>query len=168
MLAVARAWTSAAVPIQWHDGRAENTRLATSSYDVVLCQMGLQFFADQPAAVREMWRLLAEDGRLVLNVPGPTPAIFAILERALQQHVSPDAAHFVRAVFSLHDARALRNLVEGAGFEHVSVHVSTKRLRLSAPAAFLWQYVSSTPLAGIVSQISSEGRSHLQEHVVAA
>ena len=62
------------------------------SYDVVLCQLGLQFFPDRRAALAEMRRVLVTGGRLGLNVYGPiehNPAAFA-LARALDRHLGPD------------------------------------------------------------------------------
>ena len=38
---------------------------------MVLCQLGLQFFPDRPAALAEMRRVLAAGGRLGLTVYGP-------------------------------------------------------------------------------------------------
>ena len=38
------------------------------SFDVAYCQLGLQFFADRPAALREMRRVLATKGRLAVMV----------------------------------------------------------------------------------------------------
>ena len=40
------------------------------SFDVVLCQQGLQYFPDRPAAMKEMARVLAPGGRIALNVWG--------------------------------------------------------------------------------------------------
>jgi len=103
MLAVAHAAEPGAPPIEWHEASADELPLADSSFDVSLCQMGLQFFPDKPTALREIRRVLAPGGRLLLNVPGPTPPIFAILEEALANHLGPEPAAFVQAVFSLHE-----------------------------------------------------------------
>jgi ubiquinone/menaquinone biosynthesis C-methylase UbiE len=42
--------------------------LDDASFDVVLCQQGLQFFPDKAVALREMRRVLAHNGRLALSV----------------------------------------------------------------------------------------------------
>jgi len=42
--------------------------LADASFDVVLCQHGLQFFADKALAMQEMRRVLVHGGRLALSV----------------------------------------------------------------------------------------------------
>jgi ubiquinone/menaquinone biosynthesis C-methylase UbiE len=167
MLAVARSATPPGMPIQWHEASAEAMPIPDAAFDVVLCQMGLQFMPDKPAALREMRRVLAGGGRLVLNVPGPIPRPLTIMGEALARHVGAEAAGFVDHVFSLHDTSEIHDLVSGAGFHDVSVESDTRRLRLPAPEAFLWEYVHSTPLAGAVAQVDDERRGALERDVVA-
>src|SRR3546814_7118652 len=126
--------------------------LPEASFDVVLCQLGLQFMPDRQAALREMRRVLVDGGRLAFNVPGPMPRIFAVMGEAIARHVGVQAAGFVGQVFSLHDAEEIRSLVGDAGFHDVAVHVDTRELRLPAPEAFLWQYVHAV---GRTSELQS-------------
>ena len=167
MLAVARSANPPGMTIEWHEASAEAMPLPDASCDVVLCQMGLQFVPDKPAALREMRRVLVRGGRLILNVPGPTPRLFTIMGEALERHIGAEAAGFVNHVFSLHDAAEIQNLVSGAGFHDVSVQSDTKPLRVPAPEEFLWQYVHSTPLAGAVAQVDDDRRGLLERDVVA-
>lgn len=167
MLAVARSTTPPGMAIDWHEASVEAMPLPDASFDAVLSQMGLQFVPDKHAALSEMARVLVPGGRLVLNVPGPTPQLFVIMAEALARHIGAEAAGFVNQVFSLHDPAELRDLTIAAGFRDISVRADTKSLRLSAPAEFLWQYVGSTPLAGAVAQASDERRGSLERDVVA-
>jgi ubiquinone/menaquinone biosynthesis C-methylase UbiE len=64
MLAVARTVTPASMAIGWHEASVEKSGLPDEAYDVVLCQMGLQFCSDKAAALREMRRLLAPAGHV--------------------------------------------------------------------------------------------------------
>jgi SAM-dependent methyltransferase len=153
--------------IEWHEASAEAMPLPDASYDVVLCQMGIQFMPEKHAALREMRRVLVPGGRLILNVPGPTPRLFTIMGEALAQHVGAEAAGFVNQVFSLHDTAEIQDLVGGAGFHDVSVQSDTGRLRLPAPEEFLWQYVQSTPLAVAVAQVDDDRREAFERDVVA-
>jgi ubiquinone/menaquinone biosynthesis C-methylase UbiE len=68
MLAVAQSAAAAeGLSIEWQEGTAVELPLIDAACDVVLCQQGLQFFPDQPAALREMHRVLRSHGRLVLS-----------------------------------------------------------------------------------------------------
>jgi ubiquinone/menaquinone biosynthesis C-methylase UbiE len=166
MLAVAGSATPAAMRIEWHEASAEAMPFSDAVFDVVLCQMGLQFIPDKAAALREMWRVLVRGGRLIFNVPGPTPRAFTILGEALARHIGAEAEGFVNKVFSLHDTAEIQSLVSGAGFHDVSVQSDTKSLRLPGPEEFLWQYLYSTPLAGAVAQVDDEHRGLLERDVV--
>jgi ubiquinone/menaquinone biosynthesis C-methylase UbiE len=167
MLAVASSATPPDLSIQWHESSAEAMPLPDASFDVVLCQMGLQFMPDKHAALREMRRVLTSSGRLILNVPGPTPRPFAIMAEALAHHIGAEAARFVSHVFSLCDTAELQKLISSAGFRDVSTQSEVKQLRLPAPKDFLWQYVHSTPLAAVVAQVDDERRELLEHEVVA-
>jgi ubiquinone/menaquinone biosynthesis C-methylase UbiE len=168
MLAVARAIGPEIDASNWREASADKLPFPAEAFDVVLCQLGLQFFADKPAAVRELHRVLVRGGRLFVNVPGPTPGLFAELEDALARHLGPEVAGFVRAVFCLYDPAELREFLSGAGFEQVKARSNVVTLRLTAPEDFLWQYVHSTPLGAAVAQLDEEGCAALQREVVAA
>lgn len=166
MLAVARSTAAPALAIEWYEASAEATPLADGSFDVALCQLGLQFIANKLGALREMRRVLAPGGRLVLNVPGPTPPLFGVMADALGRHVDPRAASFVHIVFSLHDERELRELVNAAGFREVDVRTHRAKLTLPPPTQFLWQYVCSTPLAGRLAEATERSCAAFESEVV--
>lgn len=168
MLAVARSVPSSGAAIEWHEASAESLPLADGSFDVVLSSLGLQFVPDKASALREMHRVLAPDGQLALATVGPTPPLFEVLEQALARQVKPEAAGFMRAVFSLYEPQELEKLTSGAGFRHVEVRSKALSITLPEPAEFLWQYVHSTPLAAAVAQIDDVGRAALERDVVAA
>ncbi len=162
MIAVAREAAPPDATIDWHEAPAEAIPLPSESFDVALCGMGLQFFSDRLAGLREIRRVLAPGGRLVANLPGPTPPPLRIMAEELSRHVGPETASFVEAVFSLHDADELRTLVTDAGFGDVDVQAGPRALHLPPPGEFLWQYVSSTPLAAAVAEVDQQRRTALE------
>ena len=100
MLNVARSLktTDDAAPVQWQEASADKLPFPDGSFDVAYCQLGLQFFADRPAALREMRRVLFTRGRLAVMVwcgiqesPG-----FEHFARILERNVSPAAATIMR------------------------------------------------------------------------
>ncbi|MDX5152193.1 MAG: methyltransferase domain-containing protein, partial [Acidiferrobacterales bacterium] len=165
MLVVARASTPADKSISWYEASAEGMPLPDSSFDVVLCQMGLQFMPNKTAALQEIRRVLDRNGRVLINVPGPKPALFEILTEALTKHISPQAAAFGNVVFSLHDTDEITRYMRDAGFRDIDVRSKPKSLPLPAPADFLWQYIYSTPLVEPVSQASAEQRATFEQDV---
>lgn len=167
MIAIAEAsMPSAGVDVAWHVADAAALPLPDASADVVLCQMGLMFMEDQLGALREMHRVLAPGGRVVVNTPGTIQPFFELLERAIVEHIDPALGGFVRAVFSMPDPDALAALLADAGFAAASATVTVARFVLPAPADFLWQYVNLTPLALFVGDAPEAARAALERAVV--
>src|SRR5579859_5687531 len=62
MLVVARSVSNEGAPVSWMEGSALDLPFPSGHFDVVLCQLGLQFFPDQPRALHEMRRVVREQG----------------------------------------------------------------------------------------------------------
>jgi ubiquinone/menaquinone biosynthesis C-methylase UbiE len=81
------ARTASPSAINWHVGDATSMPFPDETFDVVLCQLGLMFMQDRHAAAAEMLRVAAP---LVVNTPGVIQPPFALMERALVDHISAD------------------------------------------------------------------------------
>ena len=156
------------VTIEWREGSALQLPLADEAFDVVVCQQGLQFFPDQPAALREMHRVLAPGGRLMLGVwreIEPSPGFMALAE-ALTRHVTREAATpMTSGAFGLSSTEELRRLVAGARFKDISVRPDAKVLRYPSPDEFLLRYVAGSPLAAAMAGADEAARSALLAEV---
>lgn len=156
----------AKVTIEWREGDAQSLPLQDDSFDLVLCQMGLMFVGDKPAALSEIRRVLTPGGRLALNTPGTIQPPMEILDEGLARHISPDLAGFVRAVFSLNDPSVIDHLLHEAGFRDVHTEVTTTTVQLPPPVDFLWQYINLTPMGAFVNQAPEEAQTALERDVV--
>ena len=166
MLDVARSVMPPEAAIQWYEAPAESMPLPDETFDLVTCQLSLQFFADKPAALREMQRVLVPGGRVAIGVPGEISEIFEIMAEGLSKHIEPSLQGFVYQVFSLNDPAELGKLVEEAGFVDVKSTSELKTLRLPRPEEFLWQYIYATPLAEPVLRADQEQRDALVQDIV--
>ncbi len=136
-------------PIEWLEANAQAIPLPDASFDVVLCQHGLQQFPDRSAALGEMHRLLASGGRIAIIVWSPienSPGMAALVD-ALERHVGPEAANNRRAPFALSDAAELRSLIVAAGFRDVEVRTLTEATRFPSPDALVEAQLAATPLS---------------------
>jgi hypothetical protein len=84
----------------------------------------------------------------------------------MKRYISPQAAGFVYQVFSLHDTSEIQQLMSDAGFRDIALQVNEKALNLPPSKDFLWQYVHSTPLAGMVAQADEDALAALEREVV--
>jgi ubiquinone/menaquinone biosynthesis C-methylase UbiE len=162
MLTVARSVADARSggSLQWQEANANELPFPDDSFDIVYCQLGLQFFADRVAALREMHRVLSTEGRLALMVwrgihesPG-----FATLAESLERHIGQPSAAIMRAPFGLSDADELATLVHAAGFQDVAIQQRVGTVRFPSIEKFVLSYVAGSPLAGPVSQADDAPR----------
>jgi SAM-dependent methyltransferase len=164
MLAVARTLPPpVGAPIEWREGNGGAIPFPDATFDLALCQQGLQFFPDRSAALREIRRALVPSGRLALSVWRPirhSPG-FAALAAALEHFISPDGAAIMQGPFALGSGDDLRTLIAGAGFGGVVLRPAVKALRFPSPEEFVLSYVAATPLAGLVAKATDDARAAL-------
>ena len=133
MLAVARAVEPA---IDWREGNGSALPLRDGEqFDVVVCQQGLQFFPDKPAAAAQMRRALAKDGRLAVATWRPDDEIpfFRELRRVAERHLGAIADQR----YGFGDAAALEALLRDAGFHGVRSRTISRTIRFKDGAPFL-------------------------------
>ena len=161
MLAVARSIPRPLdAAIEWHEGSAISLPFSDGGFDVVFCQLGLQFFPDRPGALREMRRVLRSTGRLALNVYTAierTPVAHALAE-ALDRHLGAGASDTKRAEHSLADAEALRALVAAQGFDDVTVSTVTQTLHFTSPREYVRLQIEATPMTALVNGLTPPQR----------
>lgn len=163
MIAIAE---EAAPELDWRVADAADLPLDPSSFDVVVCSQGLQFFGDRAAALAEVERVLAPGGRAVFATPGPTPPLLEAVDAALAVRVGPEAAGFVDLVFSLHDADVVAGLLVDAGFDEPDTDEGPVTLHVGPPAEFFAQFASCSPLALFVGGLDDTERQALADDVV--
>jgi signal transduction histidine kinase/ubiquinone/menaquinone biosynthesis C-methylase UbiE len=167
MLSVARsvvlAGSQSDAPVRWQEATADKLPFLDKSFDVVYCQLGLQFFADRAAALREMRRVLSPEGRLALMVwrgIHESPGI-AVLADSLERHIGQASAAIMRAPFGLSDADELITLVRAAGFRDIAIQQRGGTVRFPSVEKFVLSYVACSPLAGPVSRADDAARGAL-------
>lgn len=150
-------------PMEWREASADALPAPDESCDIVYCQLGLQYFPDRAAALREMRRVLAKNGRLALLVwrsidhsPG-----FAALAEALDQHVSVAAGSVMRAPFVMEDTREIRALVASAGFHDIIFSQRVGAVRFHSIDRMVQCQIAGSPLASHVAQVDETNREKL-------
>lgn len=166
MLDVARATAKERqLAIEWRQGDATELPFADESFDVGFCQQALQFIPDPGAALREMHRVLAPGGRLVLGVLRSLEfnQAYVVLGDALEAHVGSEAAEMMRSPFPAWGESELRALLQEAGFESVTLTIDIRSLRYPSTEEFLRREAASSPLAGPLGSVSVSVRQALLE-----
>ncbi|MDP8927825.1 MAG: methyltransferase domain-containing protein [Actinomycetota bacterium] len=144
--------------IRWKQASADDLPLPDESFDAVLCQQGLQFFPDRPAALAEMYRVTRPDGRLGVSTCRPVehqPA-YALLIDILMRHVGVQAGKVIASPYALGDPDELRRLITNTGFHDVHLRIAVWSIRFSSAEALLRAETASSPLGDLVDQLDRD------------
>lgn len=151
MLAVARR---VGPTIDWREGDAAALPLGDAErFDVLVCQQGFQFFADAPAAARQMHRALVQGGRLGVSTwrPDEESAVLRQLRQIAEEHVGAvvDRRH------ALGDPAALEATLRHAGFGDVRSQRWVRTVRFRDGSSFV--RLNAMALVGMASPSPAAG-----------
>lgn len=166
MIAVARSLPApAGAAVTWIERSAQDTGLPDASFDAVLCQQGLQFFPDKPAALREAHRVLAPGGRVAMSVWRTMGVYNTAVGKALARHVGADAAARFGASRKVPDDKTLVGLVAAAGLKDATLQTQKRTVRLPAVDRFALHHLAGTPLAAELRAMGEPARIALGREV---
>jgi len=135
------------VLIEWTEGNALSMDFPDASFDVILCQQGLQFFPEKLTALREMHRVLVPGGRMLLSVWKTVSPYSIAVGTALERYVGVEAAVRYRTAREVLHAKELRSFLAKAGFWEVHIYPCAMTVRLPPVEAFVLNHLASTPVA---------------------
>ncbi len=165
MLETARALPAPeGATIEWRQDDATDLGLPDSSFDMVTCQLGLQFFADRPAALSEFHRVLKNGGRVAVTVWQSIDRmpLFAALAAAELRHLGElgITEEDTFAPFSLSDPGELAGLLAGAGFQGVSV--AERSMEAHFPSIERFVHDTEYGYAGVIPEFVSNPKAFLE------
>jgi ubiquinone/menaquinone biosynthesis C-methylase UbiE len=152
MLAVARGVLSDGPPVNWMEGSALDLPFPPGRFDAVLCQLGLQFFSDQPRTLREMRRVVRAPGRVALSVYSPierTPGANAFV-CALDEVLGPQASRIKRGEHSFANPTQLETLLRDAGFGTVDVQTVVQTIVFPSVIDYVRFQLVATPMTALL------------------
>src|SRR5262245_59135728 len=159
MIAVARSLPATSdAPIEWLERSALDLRLENASFDVVLCQQGLQFFPDKVVALKEMRRVLDPSGRLALSVwnSNRIGVYSEAVSAALARFVGHEVAERFTASRKAPASAELQRLATEAGFSAAEVSVTRISLHLPRIDEFVLHHLAATPVAADLDAVDAE------------
>ena len=129
-------------------GAFDNLPVQDRRTDVVLCQQGLQFAPDRPAAVQEMARVLRRGGRVVVSCWTEVQRIpvFNAYREALLALGWDDLAQMFSVPFSL-SCPELEALFRTPAFDQINAREVTMHLPVGDPREMAQIYASIPPFS---------------------
>jgi ubiquinone/menaquinone biosynthesis C-methylase UbiE len=167
MIGVARSLpVPAGAPIEWLERDALDLRFEDISFDVALCQQGLQFLPDKAAALMEMRRVLKHGGRLALSVWTNAGLYNSAVGEALAQFVGNETAVRFCASRQAPTKEDLLSLSMDAGFS--AVHVCVCRINAHLPRLdeFTLDHLAATPVGPVIAATDPDVRKKIGARVM--
>jgi SAM-dependent methyltransferase len=90
-------------------------------FTAAFCQQGIQYFPDEWAALKEMRRVLENNGQLIMSVWGGASDFFIAMADSVSKQISADLGARYLAPFSYKNIEQLPEMLEAAEFKSVSV-----------------------------------------------
>lgn len=173
MLAIAEAKPAVetGASITYVECPADSLGALDASFDVVVCQQGLQFFPDRVGAVREMRRVTRPGATLGIAVwceierCPPFAAIAAALGEVFGEDV---AGRYRNGPWGFPDAEALRTEVEAGGFTGVRVERDTIPVVFEGGVEQLLRTLAAAPVGERVAALDHDGRATLVDALARA
>ncbi|SLN34276.1 Demethylrebeccamycin-D-glucose O-methyltransferase [Roseovarius litorisediminis] len=153
--------------IAWVECDAANIPLPDASFDVALCQQGLQFMPDKPGAMAEMARVLKPGGRLAISVWKTRSPIGAAFAKVLDNRFGEGTTAPWEMVYSLGERDRLHDLASSAGFRNAHVFFDIKFARHPDPEAFIAGAIAGSPIAETMAELSETEHDRLIREIVA-
>jgi ubiquinone/menaquinone biosynthesis C-methylase UbiE len=147
MLKVAAARAPRMYPdIEFTVAPADRLPQPDGTFDVVLCQQGVQFFPDLDAALVEVSRVLRPGGRFAATAwaARDRSPYFAAQRPVLAEYGGPAAEAYFAAAFSC-PAEHLTSALTDAGFHEVASREVTFGITLPPLAGFVRGHLSAVP-----------------------
>jgi ubiquinone/menaquinone biosynthesis C-methylase UbiE len=123
------------LPIEWLEGSAVDMPLEAETFDVVLCQQGLQFTPDKQAAASEFHRVLKAKGQLGL-------AVWDTIDQNQMMNALNESSRKIlgkggfETPFAFSDAGAIRDTLFGAGFRNIQIETVKLKQQAFEPEKF--------------------------------
>jgi ubiquinone/menaquinone biosynthesis C-methylase UbiE len=147
-----------AAAIEYLQSPATPMAAPSGSFDVVMCNQGLQFFPDRAGALREMHRVLKPNGRAAIAVWGQLERnpIFAAYHAALRATVPSELAELATAPCSWPSGTALKAAAEEAGFGEIRLLTPTLLMEFEGGLDQAIQSFAGTPLAPSIAALPKD------------
>ncbi len=149
--------------ISWYNSDVTDMPFADGSFDVIFCQQGLQYFPDSSLALREMNRVLVENGHILASVWRPIKysPFYESLCKVLEKYVNAKAASMLSGAFSLGDYGKLKTLFATAGFNSVNINIVVKQMSYSPLEEFVMGGMVASPFYKDIMEMPESKREEM-------
>jgi len=162
MIQVAKSLNdSGSEPCEWQIADVCDLPYEDGTFSLVMCQQGVQYFPDKVRAMREVRRVLNEEGRISLTVWCENSIFIQSVSERLSENVSKEVGRKALAPFS-YNAELLAPILSDIGFVDFSSKKLTVNRIVKASKDAIIDELMSLPVAAL---IKNKGQKTLEKIV---
>ncbi|MEV0480267.1 class I SAM-dependent methyltransferase [Streptomyces sp. NPDC050508] len=138
---------------EWRQADAQDLPFEDGGFDLVVCQFGVMFFPDRPAAYAEVRRVLAPQGRFLFNSWGPLAShgFGAAFQTALEESMPDGAPQFLKDVpHGYSDPAVVAADLTAAGLTLATTEDVTLEGVAESAASIATGFLTGTPVSAAV------------------
>ena len=159
--------------VKFQQCAAESLPFQNDQFDAAVARLSAMFFADPPAALREMLRVVKAGGRVsfVVWAPPEVNPFFQIITDIVERYLpSPPPDLDAPGAFRFAEPGKLGNLLRAAGAVQIDEQLLQFRIKADLPLTEFWPLRSelSDTLREKVKKLSSEELAHIEQEVAEA
>jgi ubiquinone/menaquinone biosynthesis C-methylase UbiE len=141
-------------PTEFIESSSAPLNVPDSTYDVVTCQHGLQFFPDRVESLREMARAARPNSIVAVAAWGVIDKnpIMNAMHQALLDSTSPEVADMMKASFSLNELSEIYQIFKNAGLKNIDIQGHTIPVTFEGGVSQVGKCLEATPIASSLSE----------------
>ena len=161
MIEVGKKNVSADTRLKWQVIDATNIPFPDGSFDQVVCQFGVMFFPDKPAAAREVRRVLRSGGSYLFNVWDSLEKndMCGTAQEIIHEMFPKDPPMFYTVPFHYHDEKEIARTLKEAGFGETRIERVSRVSRSRTAREAARGLVLGNPISIELSQRGADAES---------
>jgi ubiquinone/menaquinone biosynthesis C-methylase UbiE len=170
MMASAQKKLDGAATISWKVADAMDLPYADESFDVVVCQFGMMFFADKPKAFAEAWRVLIKGGRIIFITWDKLTLnpVAAAGRQIISDFFDGAPPASLKTAFTMTDKNELQKLAEEGGFSEIKIETMNKPCVAESAEALAMAQVDGSLIANVIREKDAEAIPVIREKIAEA
>jgi ubiquinone/menaquinone biosynthesis C-methylase UbiE len=153
--------------IKWQIADAHEMQFDDESFNTVVCQFGIMFFSDKPKALKQVYRILKNEGKFLFNTWDSLDNndAVALLVSVLHEIMGDNSPDFLeKGPHSFFNKEEIRSLLENAGFKSVSIETVQKPCNFERAENIVTGFVEGSPLASYLDHVDASLKNRLKEN----
>ena len=150
---------------EWRQGDVASLPFPDDRFDLAFCQQGLQFFPDKLTALKEIRRVLAPGGAVIVTVWSSVPPLGTAIADALTRYVSPEVAKSSLAPFAFNEPEVMRKLFVESGFLDIQMEKLTVNRSLGPAEESIPLEMASAPYANYIEKLDMATRTAMVKEI---